>query len=172
MHSWVTNTWSEIIWYFSECGNVMDVGSHWVYKVSSASLDISKTTFSFFTYRLLRSRYLNFWLHIGDQFQMGDIQESCSRVQEGPDLITDAEQGGGPYRRIIAGNRTAHWLLVLFSILGLVVGQAAATLLSRYYFDNGGNSRWISTLLQTVLFQWMISIVCIFLEALHLCPLG
>jgi len=105
---------------------------------------------------------------------MADIQESCSRVQEGPDLITDAEQGGGgPNRRILAGKRMTHWVLVVFSILALLVGQAAATLLSRYYFAYGGDSRWISTLLQSV--GWPILLIPLVLyqgkEASKLTPL-
>ncbi|KAH9313779.1 hypothetical protein KI387_022406 [Taxus chinensis] len=48
-------------------------------------------------------------------------------------------------------------VLVALSILVLIVGQSSATLLSRYYFDNGGNSRWLSTLLQCV--GWPILII-------------
>lgn len=51
----------------------------------------------------------------------------------------------------------SYWVLLISSILALIVGQAAATLLSRYYFDNGGNSRWLSTLLQCV--GWPILLI-------------
>jgi len=89
-------------------------------------------------------------------------------------LITDAEQGGGgPNRRILAGKRMTHWVLVVFSILALLGGQAAATLLSRYYFAYGGDSRWISTLLQSV--GWPILLIPLVLyqgkEASKLTPL-
>lgn len=37
-------------------------------------------------------------------------------------------------------------------ILLLIVGQAAAVILGRFYFDQGGNSKWMATLVQTVAF--------------------
>ncbi|KAL0905184.1 hypothetical protein M5K25_027371 [Dendrobium thyrsiflorum] len=44
------------------------------------------------------------------------------------------------------------WLLVVLNILFLLVGQTAATLLGNFYYDQGGNSKWLSTLIQTALF--------------------
>jgi len=85
---------------------------------------------------------------MGD-IQLGSIPEIHSRAQEGPGLITGAEQGRGSSKRMFAGKGRTHWLLVIFSILSLIVGQAGAILLNRYYFDDGGNSRWISTLVQS-----------------------
>lgn len=85
-----------------------------------------------------------------DDIQMGGIPVHHSRVQEGPGSIRDAEPGRGPSRKIFAGKRKTHWAVVIFSVLSLIVGQDAAILLNRYYFDGGGNSRWISTLVQSV----------------------
>lgn len=85
---------------------------------------------------------------MGD-IQLGSIPEIHSRAQEGPGLNTGAEQGRGSSKRMFAGKGKTHWLLVIFSILSLIVGQAGAILLNRYYFDDGGNSRWISTLVQS-----------------------
>jgi hypothetical protein len=75
----------------------------------------------------------------------------------GPDLIIDVEKGGGPNRMILAGKRTTHLVLLIFNILTLLVGQVAITLPSMYYFDNGGNNVWISTLLQKV--GWPILLI-------------
>ncbi|PKU76188.1 putative purine permease 11 [Dendrobium catenatum] len=44
------------------------------------------------------------------------------------------------------------WLLVVLNILFLLAGQTAATLLGNFYYDQGGNSKWLSTLIQTALF--------------------
>lgn len=38
------------------------------------------------------------------------------------------------------------------NIFFLLVGQAAAVLLGRFYYDEGGNSKWMSTLVQTAAF--------------------
>ncbi|KAL1322498.1 hypothetical protein HN51_067507 [Arachis hypogaea] len=46
--------------------------------------------------------------------------------------------------------RWQWWFLVALSILFLIVGQAAAVLLGRFYYDQGGNSKWMATLVQTI----------------------
>ncbi|XP_020260779.1 probable purine permease 11 isoform X1 [Asparagus officinalis] len=44
------------------------------------------------------------------------------------------------------------WVAVSVNILLLLVGQVAATLLNRYYYDQGGNSKWLETLTFSVAF--------------------
>ncbi|KAE8665639.1 putative purine permease 11 [Hibiscus syriacus] len=41
------------------------------------------------------------------------------------------------------------WFMVPINILFLIVGQAAAVLLGRFYYDQGGNSEWMATFVQT-----------------------
>ncbi|KAK8718028.1 hypothetical protein V6N13_045277 [Hibiscus sabdariffa] len=41
------------------------------------------------------------------------------------------------------------WALVAINIFFLLAGQAAAVLLGRFYYDQGGNSKWMATLVQT-----------------------
>lgn len=41
---------------------------------------------------------------------------------------------------------------MVINIFFLVVGQSAAVLLGRFYYDQGGNSKWISTFVQTAAF--------------------
>ncbi|CAN6229334.1 unnamed protein product [Urochloa humidicola] len=41
------------------------------------------------------------------------------------------------------------WFVVAADALFLIVGQTAATLLGRYYYNQGGNSLWLATFLQT-----------------------
>lgn len=48
--------------------------------------------------------------------------------------------------------RWQWWFLVGLSILFLVVGQSAAVILGRFYYDQGGNSKWMATLVQTIAF--------------------
>ena len=59
--------------------------------------------------------------------------------------------------------RWQWWLLVVINIFFLIVGQAAAVLLGRFYYDQGGNSKWMATLVQTAGFP----ILCIPLYLLH-----
>ncbi|GAV71805.1 TPT domain-containing protein [Cephalotus follicularis] len=49
-------------------------------------------------------------------------------------------------------NRWLWWLLVGINICFLIVGQSAAVLLGRFYYDQGGNSKWMATLVQTAAF--------------------
>lgn len=44
------------------------------------------------------------------------------------------------------------WLLVASNIVFLLVGQAVAVILGRFYYDRGGKSKWISTVVQTAAF--------------------
>ncbi|KAJ6971876.1 hypothetical protein D5086_025615 [Populus alba] len=45
--------------------------------------------------------------------------------------------------------RWQWWLLVAINVFFLVAGQSAAVLLGRFYYDQGGNSKWIATVIQT-----------------------
>ncbi|KAJ4958562.1 hypothetical protein NE237_025673 [Protea cynaroides] len=44
------------------------------------------------------------------------------------------------------------WILVAVNIFFVVVGQTTAVLLGRFYYDKGGNSTWMATLVQTAAF--------------------
>ncbi|CAH2035695.1 unnamed protein product [Thlaspi arvense] len=44
------------------------------------------------------------------------------------------------------------WVLVSINIFFLIGGQAASVLLGRFYYDQGGNSKWMATLVQTAAF--------------------
>lgn len=45
--------------------------------------------------------------------------------------------------------RIQWWILVFISICFLIFAQAVAVLLGRFYYNEGGNCKWISTLVQT-----------------------
>ncbi|KAI6706363.1 hypothetical protein NL676_009325 [Syzygium grande] len=45
--------------------------------------------------------------------------------------------------------RWQWWILVVCNIFFLIAGQAAAVLLGRFYYDQGGKSKWLATLVQT-----------------------
>ncbi|XP_010097761.2 probable purine permease 11 [Morus notabilis] len=48
--------------------------------------------------------------------------------------------------------RWQWWCLVSLNVIFLLVGQAAAVILGRFYYDQGGNSKWMATLVQTAAF--------------------
>ncbi|CAA2945752.1 probable purine permease 11 isoform X2 [Olea europaea subsp. europaea] len=60
--------------------------------------------------------------------------------------------------------RLHWWLLLALNIIFLLVGQAAAVLLGRFYYDKGGNSKWMATLVQTAAFP-ILSIPYFFLRS-------
>ncbi|CAN1180688.1 Probable purine permease 11 [Linum perenne] len=52
--------------------------------------------------------------------------------------------------------RWQWWLLVSINIFFLIAGQCAAVLLGRFYYDQGGNSKWMATLVQTAAFPLLL----------------
>ncbi|KAM0945652.1 putative purine permease, plant [Dioscorea sansibarensis] len=53
-------------------------------------------------------------------------------------------------------NHWKWWLTVFLNIIFILSGQTSATLLGRLYFDKGGKSVWMSTLVQSVGFPVLI----------------
>ncbi|KAL2330135.1 hypothetical protein Fmac_017716 [Flemingia macrophylla] len=51
--------------------------------------------------------------------------------------------------------RWQWWFLVSLCIAFLIVGQSAAVILGRFYYDQGGNSKWMATLVQTAAFPFL-----------------
>src|ERR1044072_1456557 len=49
--------------------------------------------------------------------------------------------------------RWQWWFMVTLSIAFLIISQSAAVLLGRFYYDQGGNSKWMATLVQTAAFS-------------------
>ncbi|KAE8804242.1 putative purine permease 11 isoform x1 [Hordeum vulgare] len=62
------------------------------------------------------------------------------------------ENGAGPKaaeRRRPGARGVRWWLMVLLDMLVVLCGQTVATLLGRYYYNSGGNSKWMATLTQS-----------------------
>lgn len=76
-------------------------------------------------------------------------------------LMTDNEEPN-----IIAGTiselpfyrykRWQWWSLVALSIFFLIMGQSVAVILGRFYYDQGGKSTWMATLVQTIAFPLLL----------------
>ncbi|XP_078438419.1 putative purine permease 11 [Wolffia australiana] len=54
------------------------------------------------------------------------------------------------------GRGRTWWAMVALNAFFLLAGQTAATLLGRAYYDNGGNSIWMATLVQTAGFPLLL----------------
>ncbi|XP_066346727.1 probable purine permease 11 [Miscanthus floridulus] len=55
-----------------------------------------------------------------------------------------------------------RWFVVAADAIFLSVGQTSATLLGRYYYSQGGNSKWLSTFVQTAGFPILFFVLFFF----------
>lgn len=78
--------------------------------------------------------------------EAGEIQLQITGIQgqeDEDDRGKRAEIGGLSKRRL------AWWAVVLVNIVFVLAGQSVATLLGRIYYDGGGNSLWMQTVVQS-----------------------
>ncbi|CAJ1943159.1 unnamed protein product [Sphenostylis stenocarpa] len=59
------------------------------------------------------------------------------------------------------------WLRVSLYVIFLLAGQSAATLLGRLYYDNGGNSKWMATFVQSAGFPVLLPLLFYFSTQTH-----
>ncbi|XP_031114443.1 probable purine permease 11 isoform X2 [Ipomoea triloba] len=59
------------------------------------------------------------------------------------------EDDSNTHNPLMKLKRFDFWLLLALNAVFLLVGQAAAIILGRIYYDKGGNSKWLATLVQT-----------------------
>ncbi|GKB74952.1 probable purine permease 11 [Tanacetum coccineum] len=73
---------------------------------------------------------------------------------EDPVVVKDRSQSGLlPLAKL---KRWQWWLLVSINICFLIIGQIVAVLLGRFYYDQGGKSTWMATLVQTIGFPILL----------------
>ncbi|KAL0549543.1 hypothetical protein IC582_014028 [Cucumis melo] len=84
---------------------------------------------------------------------MGENQEKCIQIT-GSDEIAKEGNTTESSQTIINQTKMTHkanymkWLKIFVYIIFILLGQAVATLLGRLYFDKGGKSKWLGTLVQ------------------------
>ncbi|XP_077234322.1 putative purine permease 11 [Tasmannia lanceolata] len=87
---------------------------------------------------------------------MGELQEFHLQIKEvqAPNSSKDAT----PINQQLQPNlrHSQWWILVALNIAFLISGQSAGTLLGRFYYDKGGNSIWMATLVQTAGFPILL----------------
>nr|AFK38153.1 unknown [Lotus japonicus] len=52
--------------------------------------------------------------------------------------------------------RWQWWLMVTISITFLIIGESAVVILARFYYEQGGSSKWMATLVQTAAFPILL----------------
>ncbi|CAL9232060.1 unnamed protein product [Arabidopsis halleri] len=80
-------------------------------------------------------------------------------------LLKEEDEGRGRTSvptQLMKLKRTQWWILVFISIFFLISAQAIGVLLGRFYYNEGGNSKWISTLVQTCGFPILYLPLCLF----------
>ncbi|KAJ0779206.1 putative purine permease, plant [Helianthus annuus] len=68
-------------------------------------------------------------------------------MPDNEDSVAVTQSGVLPLAKL---KRWQWWVLVAFNIFFLIIGQIVAVLLGRFYYDQGGNSKWMATLVQTI----------------------
>ncbi|XP_076892956.1 putative purine permease 11 isoform X2 [Bidens hawaiensis] len=74
-------------------------------------------------------------------------------MPDNEDTVVVTQSGILPLAKL---KRWQWWVLVAFNIGFLIIGQAAVVLLGQFYYDQGGNSKWMATLVQTIGFPILL----------------
>ncbi|KAG6684337.1 hypothetical protein I3842_12G057900 [Carya illinoinensis] len=83
----------------------------------------------------------------------------------GDDREESSHEGTSFTKLLLQLPRLKHykwWLRVVTYILFLLAGQSAATLLGRLYYDEGGNSKWMATFVQSAGFPILVPLLFLF----------
>ncbi|XP_019198256.1 PREDICTED: probable purine permease 11 [Ipomoea nil] len=70
--------------------------------------------------------------------------------------LADIEDGSNERPRSLMKLKQLHFWLQLALIVVFLVGQAAAVILGRIYYEKGGNSKWLATLVRTAGFPILL----------------
>ncbi|KAL6652894.1 hypothetical protein ACP70R_011819 [Stipagrostis hirtigluma subsp. patula] len=83
---------------------------------------------------------------------MAHAQEIQLQIRGIPDQESDHNDSGEGPSAVMHGSARGGvrwWMTVAVDMLLVLCGQTVATLLGRLYYDSGGNSKWMATLMQS-----------------------
>nr|GMD09776.1 probable purine permease 10 isoform X2 [Ipomoea batatas] len=94
---------------------------------------------------------------------VGDIPEMKSQLPPGEEAKEEKDNKNAVVneqsRKFWRGNRYKWWAEISMYSIFLLSSQSVGTLLGRLYFDKGGNSKWMATLVQVVGFPILIPLL-------------
>ncbi|XP_024983815.1 purine permease 21-like [Cynara cardunculus var. scolymus] len=73
-------------------------------------------------------------------------EEEPTSTHDGDRSTSEIQEGGTGSSRVV---RYKWWMQMAAFTIFVLSGQSVATMLGRLYFNNGGNSKWMATLVQT-----------------------
>uniref|UniRef100_A0A7N0VNG7 Uncharacterized protein n=1 Tax=Kalanchoe fedtschenkoi TaxID=63787 RepID=A0A7N0VNG7_KALFE len=114
------------------------VGSHMVYPASQISMESARA---------------------------GEIQLQLTDESRGVNCESSSRASVSGRRRKLRLPKLVHykwWLRIAAYTVFILVGQSAAVLLGRLYFDKGGGSKWMATFIQSAGFPAIVPLVCFF----------
>lgn len=83
-------------------------------------------------------------------------QELQVIVQQGKEPNQTVEEERSHTGVVSNSNKCKRWLLVSVYTFFVISGQSVATILGGLYYDNGGNSKWLATVVQLVGFPVLL----------------
>ncbi|KAJ4836388.1 hypothetical protein Tsubulata_021510 [Turnera subulata] len=96
---------------------------------------------------------------------MEAAQEIRQEISAADTREPDANKDPHSVNRKLQPTKLIHykwWLRVACYTLFLLLGQSSATLLGRLYYDKGGNSKWMTTFVQSAGFPILLPLICFF----------
>ncbi|KAK2642755.1 hypothetical protein Ddye_024518 [Dipteronia dyeriana] len=94
---------------------------------------------------------------------MGEVQELQLQVMVHEHKEAKLSEHSGVSHETVAQRSTnfRRWIRIAIYTFLVLSGQAAATLLGRQYYDKGGKSKWLATLVQLAGFPILLPFYCI-----------